>query len=75
MPNNNPSTDFIVEEIEVEESDTGPDDFTFVLGPDGELKSMSIPRHLMEDPPTEVQLILEMFGIDDLNTLEDRILH
>jgi hypothetical protein len=74
MPNN-PTTDFVVEELKIEDSDTGPDDFQFVIGPDGELKSMTIPQHLMEDPPEEVQCILALFGIDDINDLDDRILH
>jgi len=76
MANNNPTTDFIVEELEITENDElGPDDFSFVIGPDGELKSMTVPEHLMDDPPLEVIAILEMFGIDDLNTLDNRLLH
>ncbi len=74
MANNVPA-DFTIEEIEIEENDTGPDDFTFVIGPDGDLKTMIIPQHLMEDPPEEIQLILKLFGIDDINTIEDRTLH
>lgn len=72
---NNTTTEYIVEEVELEDSETGPDDFTFVIGPDGDLKSMTIPQHLMEDPPEEIQCILSLFGIDDINTLEDRTLH
>lgn len=71
---NNITPDFVVEEIEVED-ETGPDDFTFVLGPDGSLKTMMVPGHLMDDPPEEVQLILNLFGIDDINTLDNRTLH
>jgi hypothetical protein len=74
MANNVPA-DFTIEEIEIEDNDTGPDDFTFVIGPDGDLKTMIIPQHLMEDPPEEIQLILKLFGIDDINTIEDRTLH
>lgn len=73
MPTN-PNTDFIVEEIE-EEDDFSADDFGFVIGPDGELKSMMIPTHLMSDPPEEVVLILKLFGIDDINSVGDRTLH
>jgi hypothetical protein len=75
MMANNVPADFTIEEIEIEENDTGPDDFTFVIGPDGDLKTMIIPQHLMEDPPEEIQLILKLFGIDDINTIEDRTLH
>jgi hypothetical protein len=69
-----PNADFIVEEIE-EEDEFSADDFGFVIGPDGELKSMMIPEHLMDDPPEEVMLILKLFGIDDINSLGDRTLH
>ncbi len=69
-----PNADFIVEEIE-EEDEFSADDFGFVIGPDGELKSMMIPEHLMDDPPEEVMLILKLFGIDDINSIGDRTLH
>jgi hypothetical protein len=75
MTINNPTTDFVVEELEIKENDTGPDDFTFVLGPDGELKSITVPQHMMDEPPAEVEYILSLFGIDDINMLEDRTLH
>jgi hypothetical protein len=58
-----------------ENDDYGPDDYGFVLGPDGSLKSFMIPEHLMSDPPEEVKMILEIFGIDDIHELGDRILH
>ena len=58
-----------------EDDEFGPDDFTFVLGPDGELKSFIIPEHLMDDPPEEVQLILNFFGIESIYDLENRTLH
>ena len=58
-----------------ETSDVGKDDFAFVLGPDGDLKTFMIPEHLMEDPPEEVKMILSLFGIDDIHELEHRTLH
>jgi hypothetical protein len=70
----NQATDFIVDEVEAED-EYSADDFGFVIGPDGELKSMMIPEHLMDDPPEEVQLILKMFGIDSIHQLEGRTLH
>jgi hypothetical protein len=70
----NQATDFIVDEVEAED-EYSADDFAFVIGPDGELKSMMIPEHLMDDPPEEVQLILKMFGIDSIHQLEGRTLH
>ena len=70
----NQAIDFIVDEVEAED-EYSADDFGFVIGPDGELKSMMIPEHLMDDPPEEVQLILKMFGIDSIHQLEGRTLH
>jgi hypothetical protein len=75
MPNNpNISASVEIEEFE-ENEDVGKDDFAFVLGPDGDLKTFMIPEHLMEDPPEEVKLILSLFGIDDIHELENRTLH
>jgi hypothetical protein len=70
----NQATDFIVDEVEAED-EYSADDFGFVIGPDGELKSMMIPEHLMDSPPEEVQFILKMFGIDSIHQLEGRTLH
>ena len=74
MPNNNIEAQVAIEEYE-ETEDYGPDDFGFIIGPDGELKSFMIPEHLMEDPPEEVKLILSMFGFEDIYELEHRTLH
>ena len=73
MPNNN--IEAIVHIEEYDEEEYGADDFGFVLGPDGELKSFMIPEHLMDDPPEEVMMILSIFGIDDINDLGNRTLH
>jgi hypothetical protein len=74
MPNNGIIASVEVEEFE-ETEDVGKDDFAFVLGPDGDLKTFMIPEHLMEDPPEEVKLILSLFGIDNIYELENRTLH
>jgi hypothetical protein len=74
MPNNAATTAIEVEELEDTE-DFGRDDFGFIIGPDGNLKTFMIPEHLMEDPPEEVLAILEMFGIDDIHDLENKLLH
>lgn len=55
--------------------DFAADDFGFIIGPDGELKSVMYPEHLMEDPPEEITMILQIFGIDSIDTLENRTLH
>lgn len=74
MPNETTPT-FTVEVEEYKEDEYGPDDFAFVIGPDGELKSFSVPGHLMEDPPEEILMILSLFGIDSIHELENRTLH
>lgn len=74
MPNNASTHVVEIEEYE-EDDDFGRDDFGFVVGPDGELKSLSIPEHLMDDPPEEVKLILSLFGIDNIHDLNNKILH
>jgi hypothetical protein len=62
--------------VEIEEGeDLNPSDFGFIISSDGSLKSLMIPENLMEDPPEEVQLILEMFGIENVHQLENRTLH
>jgi len=73
MPN---SATAIAEIEEFEETeDYGKDDFGFILGPDGQLKTFMIPEHLMEDPPEEVLMILSIFGIDDIHELGNPTLH
>lgn len=58
-----------------EDDDLGKDDFGFIIGPDGELKSVMYPEHLMQDPPEEIKMILEIYGIDSIETLESRTIH
>lgn len=74
MPNNNIEVSVEIEEFE-ETDDFNEDDFGFVIGPDGNLKSCMIPEHLMEDPPEEVLLILKLFGIEDIHELGNPTLH
>ena len=47
------------------EVDEGVDDFEegdygFIIGPDGELKSIMLPEDLFEDPPSEIKKILKI---------------
>lgn len=74
MPNNSIAATVEIEEFE-ETEDISKDDFAFVIGPDGNLKTFMIPEHLMDDPPEEVSIILSLFGIDDIHELENRVLH
>ena len=73
MPNNIPATAVEIEEYEEEEIDA--DDFGFIIGPDGELKSLMYPEHLMEDPPEEIKMILRIFGIDSIDDIDNRTQH
>ncbi len=40
------------------------EDYGFILGPDGELKSVFMPLDYLEVPP-KVRELLNLFGIDD----------
>jgi hypothetical protein len=73
MPNNIPANAVEIEEYEEEEIDA--DDFGFIIGPDGELKSLMYPEHLMEDPPEEIKMILRIFGIDSIDDIDNKTLH
>jgi len=73
MANNAQSDVVSIEEYETNELEA--DDFGFVIGPDGELKSFMIPEHLMTDPPEEVLAILSIYGIDDITTLTNPTIH
>ena len=66
----------IVEEVEDPEfDDLNSDDYGFILGPDGELKSIMYPEDLMENPPSKIRKILKILGIADLHQLDPRTLH
>jgi hypothetical protein len=55
--------------------DDEDDDFGFIISADGELKSMMIPEELMDNPPPEIEKILNIFGIKNIHTLDNRTLH
>ena len=55
--------------------DDEDDDFGFIISSEGELKSMMIPEELMDDPPPEIEKILNIFGIKNIHTLDNRTLH
>jgi hypothetical protein len=46
-------------------------DYGFILGADGELKSMFAPEEFFLDPPPKVKRILKILGIKDINTAWD----
>ena len=50
-------------------------DYGFIIGPDGELKSMMFPEDLMENPPKAIRKILKIFGIQDIHSIGGQTLH
>lgn len=74
MPNSIQPTDVFVDEYEETDPDNA-ENFTFILDSDGSLKSFSVPQHLMDNVPEEVQLILSLFGIDDIHDLSNKTIH
>ena len=54
------------EEFDDEFSD---EDYGFIIGPTGNLKSVMFPEDLMEDPPTTIKRILKIFGIKNIHEL------
>jgi hypothetical protein len=64
-----------IEEYQEDDDEMHHDDFGFIIGPDGSLKSVMYPEHLMEDPPQEIQAILSVFGINSFEELGNKTLH
>lgn len=63
------------EEIYEDDEDFTEHDYGFIIGPNGELKTMMLPDLLMTDPPKEVRKILKIFGITDVHSIEPKTLH
>jgi hypothetical protein len=61
-----------IEKFDLDDED---DDFGFIISSEGELKSMMIPEELMDDPPPEIEKILNIFGIKNIHILDGRTLH
>lgn len=53
------------------------EDYVFVIGPDGKLKSVMLPdEELTFNPPEEIKKIMDIYNVADLDYLsEPRILH
>jgi len=65
-----------IEENQEDEDDEFEDgDYGFIIGPDGELKTLMFPEDLMEEPPNSVKRILKIFKIESLHHIEPRTLH
>jgi hypothetical protein len=58
-------------ELEIDELDAeiADDDYGFILGPDGELKSVFLPDVIPFKTPKNVAKILKMFGITDVGNV------
>ena len=66
----------IVEDVEDQEDELiGQDDFVIVIGPDGELKNIMFPDSIEEGLPEEVELILQLYGIDDIDEADGQTIH
>lgn len=67
------------EELAIEdgfyENDISEEDYGFVFGPDGKLKSVFLPNDLPFDTPENIQKILEIFGFSDPEQLLDLTNH
>lgn len=57
--------------------DIQEEDYVFVIGPDGKLKSVMLPdEELTFNPPEEIKKIMDIYNVADLDYLsEPRILH
>lgn len=61
----------VEEEVDIDDYDLQDEiedgDYGFVIGADGELKSMFAPEEFYLDPPAKVKKILKILGIKDIN--------
>jgi hypothetical protein len=69
------TTENNMEDFEGEEDDYDENDYGFIIGPDGELKTLMLPEDLMDDPPPKVRKILKILGIKNIHQMEPRTLH
>ena len=57
------------------DTDISNEDYGFIFGPDGELKSVFLPENLPFNTPENIQKIFEIFGITDPEQLDNTTLH
>ena len=57
------------------DTDIEEDDYGFIFGPDGELKSVFFPDNMPFQTPEKIQKILDIFGISDIEQLDNTTLH
>jgi hypothetical protein len=65
----------LADDLDMYDIEIGDDDYGFIFGPDGELKSVFLPDDLPFQVPEKIAKILELFGVQDPEQLDDPILH
>jgi hypothetical protein len=55
---------------EAYEGELGEEDYAFIVGPDGELKSVFTPEKPPFETPENVLKLLHIFGIHDTETID-----
>jgi hypothetical protein len=58
-----------------EEDEVSSDDFVVIIDCNGDLKGIIVPATLMSEPPPEVSKILQMYGIDDIHSIQVNTIH
>jgi len=56
---------------DIYDTEIGDEDYGFIVGPDGELKSVFTPEKPPFETPENILKILAMFGITDVESMED----
>jgi len=69
------SQDQELEMGDIYDTEISDEDYGFILGPDGELKSVFLPDSIPFKQPKNVQKIFKMFGIRDAEQLDNDTLH
>ena len=61
---------------EMYETDISDEDYGFIVGPDGELKSLFLPDNVPFKAPKNIEKILKIFGIKDISNIDqDQTIH
>ena len=61
---------------EMYETDISDEDYGFIIGPDGELKSLFLPDNVPFKAPKNIEKILKIFGIKDISNIDqDQTIH
>jgi hypothetical protein len=55
---------------DIYETEISDEDYGFILGPNGELKSVFLPETLPFETPNNIAKILKIFGITDLENID-----